>query len=700
MRVSKIFSACMGILLLVSCIKESPNESDYGYLNINLTNVASAELITKSELANYSQYSLTIRKKSDGSLVKTIDNISEGQNIELKVGTYIITASNTAPNAGWNTPLFVGTQEVTLTKDHTSEVDITCYLANTKVTVAFDESLCQLFTSYKAIVSNGVGEPLEFDSESGAAYFAVTGSLRWSVSLITEEGIKYQSDIQTISDVKARQHYHLTYKVRKDETNDGAAAFVLVVEDSYTEKDCTLVAGDSSYAAPEIISDLDFSSEVIIPQGANLASTITLRAEAGIKQVLFNHNNESLALISKWNSIFPSQNNLVGIDFNNEAKTEATLDLDELISSLQMGEYEFFITIIDNQNNFVEQKLILVISNPIEAEAVSARAWAQFAILTAKWNTSSMPDGFKLQYRLASDTEWIDCLGEAIIDNEAKKMVLELYGLSPLSEYIFRAVSTKDFEGVAEIGFSTEATATVPNLNFDNWYKDGSAWMPNASGQTVWDSANPGSASMGAVPTTPEESIVAVQGEGKKAAKLKTSKVLSIMAAGNIYTGQFSKVAGLGAELKWGYGFNARPIALKGYLRYDPVTIDMTKSPYDNLKGQQDQASVKIFLTDWKSQFIVNTSTGTFLHDDDPSIIAMGALYTGTTNGQYIEFVIPIEYRDINKIPAFITIGCASSRYGDYFTGGVGSTLYLDEFSLVYDPAELTEAQKNLINYR
>ena len=31
-----------------------------------------------------------------------------------------------------------------------------------------------------------------------------------------------------------------------------------------------------------------------------------------------------------------------------------------------------------------------------------------------------------------------------------------------------------------------------------------------------------------------------------------------------------------------------------------------------------------------------------------------------------------------------MVISCAS-RYGNYFTGGVGSLLYVDEFELVYD---------------
>jgi hypothetical protein len=51
---------------------------------------------------------------------------------------------------------------------------------------------------------------------------------------------------------------------------------------------------------------------------------------------------------------------------------------------------------------------------------------------------------------------------------------------------------------------------------------------------------------------------------------------------------------------------------------------------------------------------------------------------------------MPLVYRSNARIPKYIVVAGASSRYGDYFTGGRGSVLLLDEFKLIYDPAELT----------
>ena len=85
--------------------------------------------------------------------------------------------------------------------------------------------------------------------------------------------------------------------------------------------------------------------------------------------------------------------------------------------------------------------------------------------------------------------------------------------------------------------------------------------------------------------------------------------------------------------------------------------------------------------------------------ENNGTIIAHGQIISqdnttdneGNTNG-YIQFTIPLVYRNMNQ-PTYIVISAAASRYGDYFTGGLGSTLYLDELELVYDPTELTDEE-------
>ena len=112
------------------------------------------------------------------------------------------------------------------------------------------------------------------------------------------------------------------------------------------------------------------------------------------------------------------------------------------------------------------------------------------------------------------------------------------------------------------------------------------------------------------------------------------------------------------------------------------------------MKGQVDQLQIIAFLTDWTGQFRINTSDKVFVDlDNDPGIIALGQLNSSDSNAGYVKFTLPLVYRNATSIPTYLVIAAASSRYGDYFTGGVGSVLYIDEFELIYDPAELTEAE-------
>ena len=111
-----------------------------------------------------------------------------------------------------------------------------------------------------------------------------------------------------------------------------------------------------------------------------------------------------------------------------------------------------------------------------------------------------------------------------------------------------------------------------------------------------------------------------------------------------------------------------------------------------SLMGKPDQCQILMFLTDWDEPFLVNTNEKKFVDlDNDPGIIALGQLNSSESSSDYIRFTIPLVYRDNQRMPEYLVIAAASSRYGDYFTGGRGSVLYIDEFEFVYDPDQLTE---------
>jgi hypothetical protein len=65
--------------------------------------------------------------------------------------------------------------------------------------------------------------------------------------------------------------------------------------------------------------------------------------------------------------------------------------------------------------------------------------------------------------------------------------------------------------------------------------------------------------------------------------------------------------------------------------------------------------------------------------------VAYGSFQSGQTIPNYIPFEIELDYRATNRVPTYIMIVASASKYGDYFTGGVGSVLYIDDLELLYD---------------
>ena len=315
----------------------------------------------------------------------------------------------------------------------------------------------------------------------------------------------------------------------------------------------------------------------------------------------------------------------------------------------------------------------------VDLMLTSINAWAGHADVSAVFDGTGTP---YMRYREVGAGAWNDA---ADVRTEGTDIFATLTGLLPETEY---EIMVANGDVTAEETFFTEQALQVENSDFDDWYQDGKAWMPGIDATPehhIWDSANPGSATFGIVPTTPTDDV-AVVGEGKQAARLETKYAVIALAAGNIYTGDFGQIAGLDAKLTWGTPFSSRPLSLKGYYKYQPVTIDRVKPPYEAMKGQTDICQIQVFITDWDAPFTVNTSTGTFVDvENDQGIIAYGKLETSGSSDEYQSFTIPLEYRDLERKPKYIVISACASRYGDYFTGGVGSVLYVDEFELVYD---------------
>lgn len=335
------------------------------------------------------------------------------------------------------------------------------------------------------------------------------------------------------------------------------------------------------------------------------------------------------------------------------------------------------------QGNLIPWTLYAVpVEVAAEVKGVDARCYYAEVLAVYGGGEASVP---VFEYKKADSEEWV-LIPEENVTIDGINISAMITGLQPETEYSVRL--TVDDEVLPDKSFCTCRPYQLYNIGFDEWYLEGKIWYPYAKGTSpnVWDSANPGAATYIGSSTQPSDDV-AVSGEGKKAAQMESKNAVIAFAAGNLYIGKFGRINGVGAILDWGVEFSDKPMGLKGYYKYSPVTISHAKAPYLDLIGNaMDKCQIQIFLTDWDKPFTVNTLAGQFVDlQNDPNIIAYGKLESDEAVSEYREFYIPLEYRDKTRTPKYIVISCCASYLGDYFTGGEGSKLLVDEFELIYD---------------
>lgn len=320
---------------------------------------------------------------------------------------------------------------------------------------------------------------------------------------------------------------------------------------------------------------------------------------------------------------------------------------------------------------------VKVVQEAVDMKITSVNAWATKVQVKGIFDGMSSP---VIQYKKASETEWIE-VNDAVIAGIG--ISAEITGLQSNTAYQVRLACDGEYSTVSD--FTTEDAAQLYNFSFDEWWLDGKVWYPyqqnTASDMMVWDSANKGAANFIGSSTTPDD-IFAVSGSS---ARMESKYAVIAFAAGNLYTGKFGKIAGVGAELDWGTPFTSRPTALKGYFSYIPKAIDRVKAPYEDLAGQMDKCQILVLLTDWDKPFRINTTAGKFVDvATDPGIIAHAVMESDRPTEGFEEFILPLEYRDMERKPKYVVVACCASYLGDYFTGGEGSLMHVDEFEFVY----------------
>ena len=597
----KIYSLLTILLAAVFCFSCQSNEtvSDEGCLRI----LAETTGITSRVIEGYNPKQLAVQiVNASGVTVESTDDFSEwetaGKTFRLAPGTYTIKAASygfDGSESGFDVPYYAGSVQATVKAGTTTVANLTCTLANVKVSVEFDETFKTAFKSANAVVKSAVSgvasQTFVMGETTKAAYFPV-GNLTSTITVVNKLDKTYSAE-NVVDNVKARDWVKFVYKAK--ETGTG-----------------------------------------------------------GVK---------------------------VDIADNGHKYT-----------------FTFDVTMEDNKSI---DDLTMVMN---DANSFATCAYVDGSITAKKGEGVVDPAKMFIEYKKASASEWTS-VAATVNGTDAYKATL--IGLTAETAYQYRMAyrdGDTNFESEAK-SFTTEAATALINGNMDDWYKSGKTWYAcsesyfSANGSSFWDSSNPGTttgtgASVNKNPT--QGNATTVHTAGGKSAELKSQYASAFgigkFAAASLYTGKFNKLQGAdGAVIDFGQPFTARPTQLHGYFQYTSAKINYvgkdTPASANIVKNQTDDiCSIYIALTT-EAKTVDNTVFSTFVNwETDPAVVAYGELPASdcvTTNG-WKEFTIDLKYHNLTTKPTHIIIVCSSSKYGDYFTGGDGSIMYVDDLSLVY----------------
>ena len=390
-----------------------------------------------------------------------------------------------------------------------------------------------------------------------------------------------------------------------------------------------------------------------------------------------------------------------------------------LMYTVKDGVLDFTLS-VDYSTDIIDDTIIFEPVSTGLAETPVYEIWAAHTTLHADVDATEYADS-KIQFAYSSDgSAWTTV--DAVSASEGTWKA-DIKGLTPSTTYTYRLLIDGTQVG-EEKTLTTEAAPNLPNASFEyvslvsgkDYYK---FYDPNCGVEEgsymFWGSGNGegsegvnGSAGMGIVITTIDTGD---KKDGSQSVLCQNNSIVGMLTAGNLFTGQFAGLVGTsGGKVNFGRPWTSRPTALKIWAKYSTGQINILKN--DNLgvtKNDYDRAQIKFAIGTWDykkyggtkdSPVHINTTDASTFVDfytdastiangdliiyNDGYMINNGAKVTATTS-EWIEYIIPLDYRQLTTYPTHIVISCATSQFGDYFTGYDGGKLWIDGAELIYE---------------
>ncbi len=705
-----ILATIFGATLMVSCSNDEPMVGE-GKVSLKVALNSDVKVIGRAEEDDLAA-NCTIYVYNSENLIRKYHGIAEvPEEIILVSGDYtaVAWAGDSVP-ASYTAKYYKGSSPFTISAGSDVRTTIECKIANTVASVIFEPEVDNVLTDYKINIGNTAGS-LDFDKTNSAdakGYYMMPDGDKDLTWTITGTQVNGQPFTQTgvIENVKPATEYALTVRYNEKAFEVGGAMLTVEVDETTIDVNDEFILK----TAPRITGQgFDIDNPVYIEEGAASKKSVYIASATevtGIEISCERYTEMGLpAATFDFLTMSATARDAVqaaGITYSysydaTKDETLAKLTFAKELLDKVTGRVEFVIKATDKDGRVTTKPLVVEVS---DAKVItSAQQSGDVTCYTATLRGAiAKPDatnpGFK--YRKVGASEWTKVAGTVSGSNFTAKVT----GLSSNTAYEYIAVSD-DFDSSVAVEFTTFNDPQLTNAGFEDWFTDSdNALVPASSASNLfWDCGNHGSITLNINITTPESSI---KHSGNYSIKLKSDfpslAGIGKFAAGNVFIGKYLRTDGTNGVLGFGRPMASRPVALRGWVKYTPGTIDKTTSsaPSECKKGDPDKGIIYVAMVDGTTKsdngsawpVIIKTKSSEFsvFSKDAANVIGYGELTwrTATAGSGLIEFEIPIEYKS-DAMPANILITCSASAWGDYFSGSTSSVMYVDDLELVYE---------------
>lgn len=260
----------LGVGLIPSCQSEIDEAKGYGYLQLSSIDVNKG-VETRADITESEAIAVDILDESN-AVVQHADDWRNLDDVILPVATYTIKAYSADKNMetqGFDAqPYYAGQKDVVIEANKAKNVNITCKLAQTMVSVNCSETFKSTFAGYTCYIEGADALSIPFvEDEARAAYVKAGQPL--TVKVDFGNGKSFSQEITS----KAEAAYH--YKVNLDIT-EGNAGFDISVDQTIHQYDVTVKVPTKQESADMVTSDIKNDASKVWGQFAYLSGSCNL----------------------------------------------------------------------------------------------------------------------------------------------------------------------------------------------------------------------------------------------------------------------------------------------------------------------------------------------------------------------------------------------------------------------------------------